>query len=560
MAVAGFRSVVVPLHADHVASIRPTLLLLQAGVLFLLLIGGVNVANLLLIRATARTKELAVRQALGASARHVVTEVLVETTLLTAMGGLLGLAVGAGGIRLLGALGADHLPLGAHIAFDARVGLAAFGGAILLGLALAVPIAWYHLRGHSQTALHAEPRGATASRAGEHLRHGFLVVQMALAFVLLAGAGLLGLSLEKVLSVSPGFRPANVSSGHLSLPATSYPDDGSLLAFTERLTADLRGQPGVLAAGVVTNVPLSGNSIKSAVTAEGHVLQRGESLRGHYSYGVTGDYFAALGIPLSEGRFLTADDSRRGERVCVVDEDFARRYWPHGGAVGQRVFQASDPAPDAEAFTVVGVVGAVRQAGLTEDEAQGAVYFPFAHRLDRSLFVVTRASASADAAGRTLQAVVRRIDPELPVDDLRSMEGRIADSLVARRSPALLAGLFSSLAVLLTAIGTYGVLSYAVAQRRREIALRMALGARPEQIRNQFLSLALRLLAAGVVFGIAGAWTTGRAMQALLFQVPPVHAATLAATAAILAVVSLSACLLPSRRAARISPMEALAE
>jgi predicted permease len=351
-----------------------------------------------------------------------------------------------------------------------------------------------------------------------------------------------------------------VASGHLSLPATSYPDDGSLLAFTERLTADLRGQPGVLAAGVVTNVPLSGNTIKSAVTAEGHVLQRGESLRGHYSYGVTGDYFAALGVPLREGRFLTADDSRRGERVSVVDEDFARRYWPHGGAVGQRIFQASDPAPDAEAFTVVGVVGAVRQAGLTEDEAQGAVYFPFAHRLDRSLFVVTRASAPADAAGRTLQAVVRRIDPELPVDDLRSMEGRIADSLVARRSPALLAGLFSSLAVLLTAIGTYGVLSYAVAQRRREIALRMALGARPEQIRNQFLALALRLLAAGVVFGIAGAWTTGRAMQALLFQVPPVHAATLAATTAILAVVSLSACLLPSRRAARISPMEALAE
>jgi predicted permease len=560
MAVAGFRSVVVPLHADHVASIRPTLLLLQAGVLFLLLIGSVNVANLLLIRATARTKELAVRQALGASARHVVTEVMAETILLTAMGGLLGLGVGAGGIQLLGALGADHLPLGARITVDARVALAAVGGAIALGLALGVPIAWYHLRGHSQAALHAEPRGATASRAAQHLRHGFLVVQMALAFVLLAGAGLLGLSLEKVLSVSPGFRPENVSSGHVSLPAASYPDEASLLRFVERLTRDLRGQPGVVAAGVITNLPLSGNTIKSAVTAQGHVLQPGESLRGHYSYGVAGDYFAALGVPLREGRFLDGDDSRGGPRVCVVDEDFARRYWPRGGAIGQRVFQGSEPAPDAEAFRVVGVVGAVRQAALAEDEAQGAVYFPLAHRLDRGLFVVTRASAPAEAAGRTLAAVVRGIDPELPVDDVRSMEGRITDSLVARRSPALLAGLFSSLAVLLTALGTYGVLSYAVAQRRREIALRMALGARPEQVRAQFLSLALRLLAAGVGIGVLGAWSAGRAMQALLFQVPALHATILASTAAILAVVSLSACLLPSRRAAQISPMEALAE
>ena len=559
MAAAGFRSVVVPLHADHVASIRPTLLLLQAGVLFLLLIGGVNVANLLLIRATARTKELAVRQALGASARHVVTEVMAETMLLTTIGGGLGLALGAAGIRLLDALGAEQLPLGARIAFDARVALAAIGAAVALGLALGVPIVWYHLRGHSQAALRAEPRGATPGRAVQHLRHGFLVLQMALAFVLLAGAGLLGLSLERVLSVSPGFRAENVSSGHLSLPATSYPDEASLLGFADRLTRDLRGQPGVLAAGVVTNVPLSGNTIKSAVNAGGHVLAKGESLRGHYSYGVSGDYFAALGVPLREGRFVDAGDSRRGERVCVVDEDFARRYWPGGGAVGHRVFRGADTGRAEDAFTVVGVVGAVKQAGLTEEEAQGAVYFPLAHRLDRSLFVVTRGSAPAQAAG-PLQAVVRRIDPELPVDDVRSMEGRIADSLVARRSPALLAGLFSSVALLLTAIGTYGVLSYAVAQRRREIALRMALGARPEQVRAQFLALALRLLAAGTVLGLAGAWMTGRAMQALLFQVPALQSTILATTAAVMAAVSLAACLAPSRRAARISPMEVLAE
>lgn len=267
-----------------------------------------------------------------------------------------------------------------------------------------------------------------------------------------------------------------------------------------------------------------------------------------------------MGFTLREGRFLDAADSRRAERVCVVDEDFARRYWPGGNAIGQRLFEGSEQRDAAEAYTIVGVVGAVKQAGLTEDQAQGAVYYPFGHRPDRDVYVVTRTSLPPESFAATLQKLVRTIDPELPVNDLRSMETRITDSLVARRSPALLAGLFSAIALLLTAIGTYGVLSYAVAQRRREIALRIALGARPEQIRAQFLSIAFRLLLYGTALGLLGAWLTGKAMQAVLFQVPPLHAATLAAAGCILSVVSLTACLLPSVRAARISPMEALSE
>jgi predicted permease len=429
-----------------------------------------------------------------------------------------------------------------------------------MGLALAVPIAWFNLRGHLRSAFQSETRGGTASRAAQGLRHGFIVAQIALATVLLSGAGLIGLSLERAMAVSPGFRPDHVLSGQISLPWNRYPDWPARLAFNETLLKNLARQPGVLAAGVVNNVPLSGNSGKSAATVEGHVLLPGESARGHYSYGVDGDYFAAMGFSLREGRFLTADDSRRSTRVCVVDQDFARYYWPHTSALGQRLFKGSEATTVAQSFTVVGVVAAVKQAGLTDQTAQGAVYYPYALRTADSLFIVVRTSLRPESFGLALQKVVRQIDAQLPVNDLQSMDTRIADSLVAQRSPAFLAGIFSLIAILLVGVGTYGVLSYAVAQRRREIGLRMALGARPGQIRSQFLALALRLLAAGTILGTIGAWLAGRAMQTLLFQVPPLHVATLAAAGGIVGAVSLIACLLPSQRATRISPVEALTD
>ncbi len=560
MASAGFRSLVVPLRADHVAKIRPTLLLMQAGALSLLLIGVVNLVNLLLVRANGRVKELAVRQALGASRRHIVSEVIVETAMLTLAGGVLGLAVGAGGIRLLVALGADRLPLGSQVTFDMRLALAALFGTIFTGMVLGAPIAWFNLKGHLASALQSETRGGTSGRAAQCLRHSFIVAQVGLAMVLLAGAGLLGRSLERVMALSPGFRPDHVLSGQISLPSKNYPTSQSRLSFNERLMREIDRQPGVSAAGMVTNVPFSGRSGKSAAVVKGYVPQPGESPRGHYSYGVDGDYFAAMGFSLREGRFLTAADSRRRKRVCVVDEDFARYYWPHSSALGQQLFEGVEVGNDADAFTIAGVVSAAKQAGLTEDEAQGAVYYPYAFRGDDQIFVVVRTSLALESLGRTLEGVVRQVDPDLPVNDLRSMEARIADSLISRRSPAVLAGLFSLVAVLLTSIGTYGVLSYAVAQRRREIGVRMALGAQPKQIRSQFLSLALRLLGAGTTAGIVGAWLTGRAMQTVLFHVSAFDLATLAGAAGTVGVVSLAACLLPSHRAARISPVEALAD
>ncbi len=307
-----------------------------------------------------------------------------------------------------------------------------------------------------------------------------------------------------------------------------------------------------------TDIPLDGSEGKSAVTVKGYQLKPGESPRGYYFYDVTGDYFAALGIPLREGRFLTAADTRRTVRACVVDEDFARRNWPQGGALGQKLFPGAAEGPEAAAFTVVGVVGAVKQAAVTEEQAIGAVYFPFRFQNDNGLFVTVRTSLAPEALAATLRRVVRQVDPELPIEDVRAMETRVADSLLARRSPALLTGVFALTALLLTAIGTYGVLSYAVAQRHREISVRMALGAKPQQIRGQFLALGLRLLGVGIGLGLLGAVLAGQTMQGLLYGVPTLHAPTLMITALVLGFVSLVACLLPSHRAAKVDPMIAL--
>ncbi len=554
MAEAGFRSPVIPLHAYHVRSIRPTLLLMQAGVFFLLLIGAVNLVNLLLIRASDRAKEMAIRQSMGASRWHVVKQVTIETVLLTSVGGVLGLIIGAWGIRLLEILGADRLPLGAHISFDNQLAAIGLVSAVVLGIIITAPIAWFNLRSHLANALQFESRTGTINRTTQRLRHGFIVVQIALAFILLAGAALLGLSLKNVLAVPSGFRAEHVLTGECTISWDVIPNR---VVIIDRLLESIRQQPGIVSAGTITRIPLSGDSGKTAITPKDYVPSPGQSQQGHYSYGVHGDYFSVLGIPLREGRFLTSADSHRPERVCVVDEDFARRYWPNGGALGQRI-AVGDETDDAKLFTIVGVVGAVKQAELTEPQGQGAVYLPLVYRENNSVFVVTRTSQRPEAFAETLRKLVRAANPDLAIDNLRSMDTRIAESLIARRSPALLAGIFAGVALLLAAIGTYGVLSYAVTQRTREIGIRMALGAQREQIGAQFLSLGLRLLAAGTILGLIGAWLAGRAMQSVLFDVPTLHVAILLGTALVMTAVSLVACLIPARRATLVDPIEAL--
>jgi predicted permease len=555
----GFRSIVAPLHAEHVAAVKPMLLLVQAGALCLLLIGCVNLVNLLLIRATARAKELAVRQAIGGSRARIARQVFVETSLLTLCGAAAGLAIGAAGIQVLRALGTDALPFGSEVRVDAGLAAAGAGAAFLLACALTAPIVWFILR-RPASALAGESRGSTAGAGVQRLRHGFVIAQVALAFALLSSAGLLALSLREVTAIAPGFQSANVIAAEISLPPRLYPDTAARAAFIARLMQALEEQPGTIASGAVTNVPFSGRDIKSAISVKDSAPGADQSIRGHYAYGVAGRFFEALRLPLLEGRVLDPSEIQRGNRNVVVDADFARRYWPAGGALGRQLSLGSKLGAEDERFTIVGVVGAMKQTGLTDDAATGAVFFPYSARFSSDLFVATRTAMTPESFAPSLRAAVRGVDPALAVSDVRSMDARLADTLVTRRSPAVLAVLFAALALMLTAIGTYGVLSYAVSQRRREIAVRMALGARPEQVRRAFVSHGVRLIAIGSAAGLFVTWLAGRAIESLLFGVPALHVPTLIVVAAIVAVVTIAACLLPSYRAARVSPMEALSE
>jgi len=554
---AGYRTNVFGLHDDHVREIRPVLLLLQGGVLFLLLIGGVNLVNLLLIRASGRAKEIAVRQALGASRRDIANGVVQETVLLAVLGGVLGLALGAAGIRMLAALGTDQLPLGATVEFDGRVALVAFGGSVLVGLALALPVIWFNSHTRLAPVLQAESRGGTVTRSTQNLRHAFIVTQVALAYVLLAGAGLLGLSLQRVLATKPGFNADQVLTGQIALPWKNYPEMKPRLAFIERLLTELRAQPGVTAVGLNTSLPMAGNTDNNATAVEGVELKPGETIRAHYTSGAVGDYWRALNIPLLEGRVLEDADNHREQRVCVVDEDFAKRYWPGQSALGRRIVNGPT-FNEKEACTIVGVVGGVKQTNLAETVAQGAIYFPYQHYAASSFSVVIRSSLPAATLAPMLQKTVLAIDSALPVNDLKPMQAWVDDSVVSRRSPAILAAIFAGVALVLAAIGTYGVLAYAVSQRRREIGVRMALGARPGQVLGQFLGLGVRLLGAGTALGLVGAWAVGRAMKSQLFGVDALHFGVLGATAAVLLLVVLAATFLPSHRASRVSPIDAL--
>jgi predicted permease len=556
---AGFRAQVADLHAEHVSQIRTTLLSLQVGVLFLLLIGVVNLVNILLIRATARQRELVLRQVLGAGRGHIALQVVLETLVLTGAGAVLGIALGAASLRTLAALGTDRMPLGTSIAFDGMVAAAAMAVALVVGLLLAAPLVWFNLRGQLAPVLNTESRGGTTTRATHRLRHALIATQIAATFVLLASAGLLGLSFERVLRVQPGFQPDRLLTAQVVLPWTNYREDKDRFAFWQRLVEELRASPGVASVGLTTTLPLSGNNNRNGIWVKGYDPKPGDSIRTHYSRLVTGDFFPAMGVPLREGRLLNDGDGRGEATVCVIDADFAAIYWPGKSALGQIVYPGPPEVEGVKPLTVVGVVGNMKHNDLADTENAGALYMPY--REDAGPFnsyLVVRTLLAPEAGGPAVRQALARVDPRLPLDELETMETRMADTLVTRRSPMILAWIFSGVALGLAALGIYGVLAYAVAQRTREIGVRMALGALPDQVLGQFLGLGGRLLLVGTGVGLIGAYFVGRFMSSMLFGISALNPLVLGGTALLLAVVVAIASYLPARRAAHIAPIEAL--
>jgi predicted permease len=564
---AGFHTVAVPLQSHLIEDLRCTLYLLWGGVVFVLLVGAVNVTNLMLVRSSARMKELATRHALGAGLGRIARQLLTETVMLALGGGVIGLALGYGGVRALASFGLDATPQGTKVAIDATVIAFTFGLALALAILIGlIPVLGLRHMNLSQT-FREEGRSGTASRGARVVRRVLVAAQVAFAFMLLIGAGLLLASFQRVLAVRPGFDASHVLTGIVSPPASRYKEDAQLITFWNQLVDRVRALPGVQAVGTTTNIPLGGNYSDSVILAEGYAMSPGESLISPYATSVSPGYFDAMTIPLKRGRLFTASDDERAAKVLIIDERLAKRFWKDGDPVGRRMWKpdapddlTKGPGPKTRYYTVVGVVGNVRVTGLTEKEPVGMYYFPFAQNAGRGMTLVTRTADEPATIVSAIRHEVTAMDPELPFFAVKPMQQRVEESLVSRRTPMMLASLFGAIALFLAAVGIYGVLAYQVAQRRKEIGIRLALGSDSRRIFQLIVSEGLWLLGVGIVTGLAGAFAIRRAMETQLFGVQPMDPVVLSAVAGTLALVAFVACAVPARRAARIDPLIALTD
>ncbi|HEX2458468.1 MAG TPA: ABC transporter permease [Vicinamibacterales bacterium] len=562
---AGFHTAVRPLQDDLVKDIRGTLYLLWGGVLFVLLIGAVNIANLVLVRSTARMKELATRHALGAALSRLTRQLLTETVMLTAAGGAAGLVIGFWILRVLSGMGLSDLPRGAEVHMDGVVVAFASSLALAVGVLVGlVPMVNLRQVNLSQ-AFREESRSGTSGRAARAVRRTLVTSQVAFAFMLLIGAGLLFASFERILAIKPGFNPLHLLTARVAPPASRYKDDPELRTFSSRLIDRVRAIPGVRQAALTSSIPFGDDYSDSVILAEGYQMAPGESLISPYQISVTPTYFDTMGIAIKQGRVFADSDTESAAKVIIVDEKLARRFWGTSSPIGRRMFKPDNPndlttpGPTAHWFTVVGVVSEIRIAGfVATDDRVGAYYFPMAQDPARSMALAVSASGDALALAPAIRRELAAIDPELPLYSVMSMESRMSQTLVDRRAPMILAMAFAAIALFLAAIGIYGVLAYQVSQRTREIGIRMALGSDARAIFSLVVSEGLALLAAGLAIGFIGAFAIRRAMQSQLYGVGAMDPVVLGAVATILALVAVTACLIPARRAAHVDPVRAL--
>jgi predicted permease len=564
---ARFHTTVVPLRKDIVRDVKPTLYLLWGGALFVLLIGAVNVANLVLVRTSGRLREFVTRIALGASRWQIARQLVTENLLLTTMSAGGGLFVGFVALRLLSALNMLSLPRASEIRIDGMLDVdtlvIAAGIGIVLGL---IPVA--NLAGVNVAAVLTEQGRSTAGGRGTRLmRRAFVVVQVAFAFVLLVGAGLLLASFRRVLAVDPGFKADGVLTAQVTLPLTRYKDDPSVVSFTGDALRRLRGLPGVAGVGITDTIPFGDNHSDSVILAEGYQMRPGESLISPNQVVVSPGFFETMGVTLVRGRFFDSRDSANGPKTIIVDEKLAHRFWPNEDPIGRRMYQPSDindllATTDKTVFvTVVGVVHDLKLANLVEGNGEvGAYFYPSDQHPRRDLAFAIRVAGDPTVLAGPMRAVINSLDRELPIYDVQTMTKRIDQSLATRRSAMLLAMAFGFVALLLSAIGVYGVLAYLVAQRTKEIGIRIALGSSRTAVFQLVLREGVVLVGAGFLLGAAGVLVLKRSLDSLLFGISAVDATVLVAVTVMLAIVAITAGAFPAHRAARINPMVALAD
>jgi predicted permease len=548
---SGFGGYAIPYRDEIIGDVGTPLFILQIGVLLVLLIACANVANLQLIRATARHKELAIRTALGAGEWALIRQLLLEGLVLSIAGGVLGIAVGFAGMRALLSLGTTQLPRAGEVGLDPTVLLFTAALAVITGVVFGLAPGLTLVRGRVQDVLKEDGRGASASRRTSLTRHTLVIGEMALAVVLLIGAALLLKSFARIQDVNPGFDGGNVLTARIGMPR----DPAAARLYFDEVLRRVRALPGVTSASAVRNVPFSENSSTGSYGIVGYTPGPREPAPHGRINVVETDYFKVMGIPLKRGRLIEPGDTDKTPRVVVVDQFLADRYFKGSDPIGRQITRGGPTQPP---FTIVGVVGTINATNLGEVVAKETIYIPAKQIQPQPLALMVKTAVDPRTLVQPVRAVLQQVDPDQPLYEVRTMEERLAMSLETRRTPMMLLVGFGAIALMLAAIGIYGVLAYTVSQRVRELGIRQALGAERGDILRMVMRQGLTLAVIGIVVGGVASFWLATLLKAQLFGVQPRDPVVFVAGPAILLVVAFAACCLPAFRATRVDPVIAL--
>jgi putative ABC transport system permease protein len=543
-----------PIHDVFVSDIRPAVIVLFTAVTFVLLIACANVANLFLMRGAGRSKEIALRIAIGAGGGRIIAQMLAESLILTSLGGLAGLALAFAAIRGLVGLIPDSMLAGAHVDLSGPALLFTAGVVALAAFIFGLAPALHSTKTDLQLELKDGGRTTSAGTSHGRWRGILAVTEVSLALVLLVGAGLMMKSLFRLLSVDGGIRTEHVLTMEIDLRTAQYDKDPAILNFWDRVLASVRQLPGVQAAAVGTGVPLTGDHSRTDITVEGMDLPKPGSYPHPDVHVVGPGYVEAMGVRLLRGRAFTDQDSENGARVAMINASVAKQLFSGRDPIGSR-FSFEKKAP--KWLTIVGVVGDTKLYGLA-NPSRLEVYVPFHQNVTGSMKLLVKSATEPSVLTSEIRSAIASIDKDQPVSAIATMEEYVRDSVSTRRITFIVLGSFSALALVLAGIGVYGVISYSVAQRFREIGIRMALGAQSRDVLRMVIAQGAKIAAAGVLAGVTASFCLTRLMKNLLFSVSSADPVTFAAVAGAIVVAALLACYIPARRALRVDPMSTL--
>jgi putative ABC transport system permease protein len=547
---------VFPLQELAVARMRPTLLILLGAVALVLLIACANLTTMLLARAAAHERDMAIRVALGAGPLRLLRQVLTESVMLALLGGVAGILLAIWGVDLLKSIGAQTVPRLREVNLDLRVLTTTFAVSVGTGIVFGLVPGLASAKPELTESLKEGGRSSTVGKSRNRLRNALVIAEVALALVLLTSAGLLMKSFVRLQNVNPGFDSHHVLTAEVSLPKLQYPDNKAIVRFSDEAQRRIATLPGIEAVGLTTVLPLAGTNGDSSFAIEGRPDDRSTPNPDEEKREVSPGYFRAIGTPLIRGRFFTEADNVDAPLVIIVNQTFARKFWPNEDAVGKRIVMGG-MSPDPKWITIVGIVGDIRHAAL-DVEPKPEMYVPFAQDPYKSMIFAVRGAQDPRNLASAIRSQIQSIDPGLPLANIRTFDAVIAESVAPRRLSVVLLGVFAAVAVLLATVGIYGVMSFLVVQRTHEIGVRMALGAQRADVMRLVIGRALQLIAIGTAIGLLMALFSTRALQALLYRVSAVDLPTFFFVAFVLGLVALAASYLPAQRATRSDPMVAL--